>query len=215
MLLTRFIIFIICVIVLSISTSALVEFFICQRPEYNSDLWNHSSVQTYNNCYIYAINKPKTTRTRKTSPGLGEKGGGISGTRDFGRDYSNYTCDYFDKLIKNDIPNAIRHNVDSIDKVKCPDNYYEIALVLDDNKTPNVSGDDDFHFYRKDCDTEFWSHKPGSAPVTKTDASGNLILDPQKSNRNFSNHNYYKFCGYYCIPNDTNTYSSTKKELGL
>ena len=39
MLLTRFIIFIICVIVLSISTSALVEFFICQRPEYNSDLW--------------------------------------------------------------------------------------------------------------------------------------------------------------------------------
>ena len=215
MILSKFIVFLICVVLLSISTSALVEFFNCQRPEYNSKLWNHNSVQKYNNCYIYALNKPKTTRTQKTSPGLGEKGGGESGTGDFGRDYSNYTCDYFDKLIKNDIPGAIRHQVDSIDKVKCPANHYEIALVLDDNKTPNVSGDDDFHFYRKDCGTEFWSHKPGSAPVKKTDASGNLILDPQKSNRNFPNHNYYNFCGYYCIPHDVGTYLSTKSELGL
>ena len=187
----------------------------CQRPEFNPDIWNHDSVQTYNNCYIYALNKPKTTRTRKTSPGLGEDGGGNMGTKDYGRDYSNYTCDYFDKLIKNDIPQAIRYDVDSIDDVKCPDNYYEIALVLDDNKTPDISGDDDFHFYRKDCNTEFWSHKPGSAPVTKLDASGNYILDPQKSDRDFDNHNYYKFCGYYCIPNDTTTYDSTKVSLNI
>ena len=98
---SRFIVFIICIILLSISTSALVEFFTCQRPEYNPKLWNHSSVQTYNNCYIYALNKPKTTRIRKTSPGLGVNGAGEEGTGNFGRDYSNYTCDYFDKLIKN------------------------------------------------------------------------------------------------------------------
>ena len=215
MILTRLVLFTICIVLLTLSTSALVEYFMCQRPEYNSKLWNHGSIQTYNNCYIYALNKPKTSRTRKTSPGLGEMGGGEPNTRDFGRDYSNYTCNYFDQLIKNDIPGAIKQDVDSIDKVNCPPDHYEIALVLDDNKTPNKSGDDDFHFYRKDCDTEFWSHKPGSAPVTKKDASGNLILDPQHSDRNFSNHNYYKFCSYYCIPNKTGTYESTKEELKL
>ena len=215
MILVRLFIFALCVVLFSLSTSVLVEYFMCQRPEYNQELWNHNSIQKYNNCYIYALNKPKTSRTNKTSPGLGEKGGGEYGTPDFGRDYSIYTCDYFDKLIKNDIPGAIRYEVDSIDKVKCPKNYYEIALVLDDNHTPNTSGDDDFHFYRKDCGTEYWSHKPGSSPVKKTDASGKLILDPQHSDRNFSNHNYYKFCSYYCIPNNTDVYEATKNKLGL
>ena len=215
MFLIRLLLFAICIVFLSLTTSTLVEYFMCQRPEYNPELWNHSSIQTYNNCYIYALNKPKSSRTRKTSPGLGEQGAGESGTRDFGRDYSNYTCDYFDKLIKNDIPEAIRYNVGSINNFSCPTNYYEIALVLDDNHTPHKKGDDDFHFYRKDCGTEYWSHKPGSAPVTKKDASGNLIVDPQHSNRDFPNHNYYKFCGYYCVPNNTNIYDSTKVKLNM
>ena len=73
----------------------------------------------------------------------------------------------------------------------------------------------DFHFYRKDCNTEFWSHKPGAAAVTKKDASGNFILDPKFSNRNFPNHNYYKFCSYYCVPNKTDIYEATKKELKM
>ena len=86
MILTRLLVFAICVILLTLSTSALVEYFMCQRPEYNSTLWNHGTIQSYNNCYIYALNKPKTTRTRKTSPGLGEMGAGEPNTRDFGRD---------------------------------------------------------------------------------------------------------------------------------
>ena len=215
MLFSKFVIFIICATLLSISTSALVEFFQCQRPEYNPDLWNHSRIQTYNNCYVYALNRPKTTRTRKTSPGLGEKGAGNSNISDYGRDYSNYKCSYFDELIKHDIPNSFKSTASSASNLKCPSTHHEIALVLDDNKTPNEGGDDDFHFYRKDCDTNLWSHKPGSAPVTKFDASGRFITDPKFSDRNFSNHNYYQFCGYYCVPNNDTTYQYTKKELGL
>ena len=206
----KFLIFTISVILLSLSTSVLVEYFHCRRPQYDPRLWNHGSIQTYNNCYIYALNRPKTSRTRKTSPGLGyHKGGGNKGTSDIGRDYSNYTCDYFDKLIKNDIPGAIKFDVDSVERVKCPSSHYEIALALDDE------GDNDFHFYRKDCNTKYWSHKPGSSPVTKEDASGKLILDPQKSDRDFPNHNYNNFCGYYCIPNKPNVYEDTKRQLGL
>jgi len=216
MLLGRLLIFIICVMILSVTTGALVEFFSC--PKYNAELWNHDKVQTYNNCYVYALNRPKTTRTKKTSPGLGAKGAGDIGIGDYGRDYGNYQCEYFDKLIKHDIPSAIKMDVNNADELegRCPESHHEIALVLDDNYTPNKSGDDDFHFYRRDCGTKLWSHKPGSAPVTKLDASGNYITDPKYSDRNFSNHNYYKFCSYYCVPNnDNSTYEKTKKELGL
>jgi hypothetical protein len=216
MILGRLVILLACAIVLSISTSFIVEFFSC--PTYNPNLWNHDKVQTYNNCYVYALNRPETRRTKKTSPGLGEKGAGDKGIGDYGRDYSNYTCSYFDELIKHDIPNAIKMDVKDAKELsgKCPESYHEIALVLDDNFTPDKKDEDDFHFYRRDCGTKFWSHKPGSAPVTKLDASGKYITDPQYSDRNFSNHNYYKFCGYYCIPNQENEiYELTKKELGL
>lgn len=215
MLFYKFVIFLICIILLSISTSALVEFFMCQRPEFNPKLWNHDFVKKYNNCYIYALNKPKTTRVKKTSPGLGEIGGGEKGIGDFGRDYSNYTCKYFDKLIKHDIPGIKKSNANSVQELQCPPDHYEIALVLDDGGTPKKMGDNDFHFYRKDCNTEFWSHKPGAAAVTKKDASGNFILDPKFSDRNFPNHNYYKFCSYYCVPNKTDIYEATKKELKM
>jgi hypothetical protein len=212
----RFFLLVLSVVLLSMSTASLVEFFECTRPLYDSAVWNHSQVQKYNNCYIYALNRPKTSRTQKTSPGLGQNGGGDKGTANMYRDYNIYTCDYFDQLIKNDIPGAVRMNhIQSAGQLTCPNNYYEAALVLDDDGTPYNSDEDDFHFYRKDCGTNLWSHKPGSAPVTKLDASGQYITDPKTSDRNFPNHNYYKFCGYYCVPHDESTYKSTKKELGL
>ena len=133
MLFSKFVIFLICIILLSISTSALVE-FLCVKDLVNPKLWNHDSVKKYNNCYIYALNKPKTTRVKKTSPGLGEIGGGEKGIGDFGRDYSNYTCKYFNKLIKHDIPGIKKSNTNSVQELQCPPDHYEIALVLDDGK---------------------------------------------------------------------------------
>ena len=213
MILGKLVILLACAVLLSISASAIVEFFSC--PSYNPDLWNHDKIQTYNNCYVYALNRPETRRVNKTSPGLGEKGAGDKGIGDYGRDYSNYTCNYFDELIKHDIPNAIKMNVKNAKELKCPESYHEIALVLDDNFTPNKKDDDDFHFYRRIVELNFGVINQVQL-LTKLDASGNFITDPQYSDRNFSNHNYYKFCGYYCVPNNENEiYELTKKELGL
>jgi hypothetical protein len=216
MVIIRLVLLIFSVILLSFSTASLVEFFeSCRRPIFHPELWNHNKVQFYNNCYVYALNRPKTDRTKKTSPGLGIKGAGDPGTVDMGRDYNNYTCDYFHQLIINDVPGAFKENANSSTEMKCPDTHHEMALVLDDNKTSHVSDDNDFHFYRRDCGTELWSHKPGSAPVTRLDASGQYITDPKTANHDYPNHDYYKFCGYYCVPNGTNTYDSTKTELKM
>ena len=35
----------------------------------------------------------------------------------------------------------------------------------------NIKDNDDFHFYRKDYNTEKWSHKPGGSKVSRYDAS--------------------------------------------
>ena len=87
---------------------------------------------------------------------------------------------------------------------KPPCNHYKIALVIDD------SGEEqDYHFYREDEDG-YWSHKPGKSDVRRHDASGKLIRDPEKADRNYdqqnddndneTDNNYYKFCGYYSVP---------------
>lgn len=50
----------------------------------------------------------------------------------------------------------------------------------------------DYHWYRRDEDGT-WSHKPGSTPISTTDASGNIIYDPQSCDRGA----YDTFLGYY------------------
>ena len=80
---------------------------------------------------------------------------------------------------------------------KCPDHYYKGAMVVDDDHT--------FHFYRMDKDGK-WSHKPGTQPVSNTDASGKPIYIPHFADRDYSHKpnkiKYNSFCNYYCIPNN-------------
>jgi hypothetical protein len=77
----------------------------------------------------------------------------------------------------------------------CPKGSSKIALVVDE--------DQDYHFLRQDSDG-WWSQKGGAKPVTKLDAGGHPIWDPQLADNNWTNEhgvlNYDIFCGYLCVP---------------
>ena len=68
----------------------------------------------------------------------------------------------------------------------CPAGTYKVALV--------IAPKDDYHWYRQDSDG-YWSHKLGTTPVTRTDHSGNLIIDPQYADRG----KYTQFIGYFAV----------------
>ena len=61
---------------------------------------------------------------------------------------------------------------------------HKIALALDIK-----SDDQDYHFYRLD-NNGTWSHKPGSTNATNLDANGDIIIDPQKADRDYSYKEY-------------------------
>ena len=100
-------------------------------------------------------------------------------------------CKSLVKLIKQDVPTMrkIKYNQRS------PIGYSKIALVIDPM--------DDYHFYRQDPDG-YWSHKPGSQPVTRLDADGVLIIDPKTASRDYTKQgkslNYTLFCGFFSVP---------------
>ncbi len=73
----------------------------------------------------------------------------------------------------------------------CKGDEYKGALVVDPGS--------DYHYYRQN-DDGYWSHKPGYKPSTLYDASGKLITNPKKANRNYGRLNYKDFCGYFCVP---------------
>lgn len=59
----------------------------------------------------------------------------------------------------------------------------------------------DYHRYRQDSDG-LWSHKNGGRPVSRLDASDNLIYDPQICDRNYESsksENYSLFIGYFAV----------------
>ena len=71
--------------------------------------------------------------------------------------------------------------------------FYKIFLALDVGE--------DYHWWRQD-NNKYWSHKPGSTNVINVDASGNKIIEPLKSNRNFEHRNYKTPCFYACVYSD-------------
>lgn len=101
-------------------------------------------------------------------------------------------CASLIKLIRQDVHQMRRIGYNR----KCPAGYSKIALVIDPM--------DDYHFYRQDPNG-YWSHKPGSQPVTRLDADGVLILDPKTANRDYKTTqnkdlNYTLFCDFFCVP---------------
>lgn len=104
---------------------------------------------------------------------------------------NKYTCKNMNKRILADNPSIRKTTM----KKGCKKHEYMGAMVIQPNET--------YHFYRRDNDG-LWSHKKGATPITRHDASGKLIKDPLKSDRNFGELNYSKFCHHYCIPTNPN-----------
>jgi len=100
-------------------------------------------------------------------------------------------CKSLVKLIKQDVPTMSKITYSR----RCPVGLSKIALVIDPS--------DDYHFYRQDPDG-YWSHKPGSRPVTRLDADDVQIIDPKTAARDYTKKggelNYTKFCDLFCVP---------------
>jgi hypothetical protein len=69
---------------------------------------------------------------------------------------------------------------------KCPGEGHLVALV--------IAPGSDFHWYRKGRNG-YWTHKPGSTPVTNVDNSGAAISDPRTADRGF----YTVFCTFMVV----------------
>jgi len=131
-------------------------------PLYEPAWWNDGGQkQLRNNCYNYGSNY--RTDTFRQIPG-GSQPGAAAGAM-----YTSLTgpavraAAIADGLI--DSPYASN---------RCPGEGHLAALVI----APGI----DFHWFRKGR-TGYWSHKPGSTPVTNLDNSSHVILDPRTADR--------------------------------
>ena len=138
------------------------------------------------NCYSYAFNYIDYGE-EKVQPGelsLGK--------------FQEYNCEEIINKMKEDY-----HDIQKSyfrEKLDCT--RYKIALVID-----NVTDKKDYHFYRQDTNG-LWSHKMGGNDISKVDARGNIIINPEYSDRDYSKngevegeHDYNLFCGYFSISN--------------
>jgi hypothetical protein len=137
-------------------------------PLYEPAWWNDGGQkQLNNNCYNYATNYRTDTFAQ---PGLAA-----------GAEYTALTCGAVrpaalaDDLT--DDPNA---------RNRCPKEGHLAALV--------IAPGQDFHWYRKGRNG-YWTHKPGSTPVTNVDNSGVTIPDPRTANRG----PYTNFCTFMVV----------------
>ena len=151
--------------------------------EYNPKIWNDNpNIKSTHNCYTYALGKIRSGLDSKAQPGYASGFNHID-------DYKDYNCKSFRKRLKKDSPGSYLEKFDNA----CLPGFYKIFLALDPQN--------DYHWYRQDSDS-YWSHKPGASDVINTDASGEKINNPYKSNRNFKHRNYYKPCFFACIYSD-------------
>ena len=173
--------------------------------KWNNDIFNMKA----HNCYSYFLNKQHPLiryDCKKTYQKYGKYKNGKLNTSEYipcGKPQpgahaglprvkkNKYTCKNMNKRILTDNPSIRKTTM----KKGCKTHEYMGAMVIQPNET--------YHFYRRDNDG-LWSHKKGATPITRYDAVGKLISDPEKSNRNFGELNYSEFCHHYCIPNNPN-----------
>ena len=150
--------------------------------EYNPKLWNANySIKNSHNCYSYALGKIVKELDYKAQPGYASGFEHISN--------NDFTCGSFKKRLIKDSPGSYTESFDN----KCLPGFYKIFLALDIAE--------DYHWWQQNKNG-YWSHKPGSTDVINIDASGDKIINPVKSNRNFSHRNYKTPCFYACIYSD-------------
>ena len=152
------------------------------ESEYNPNLWNNDeSIKSSHNCYSYALGKIVKQLKSKAQPGY------ASGFKHIGDD--EYNCKSFSKRLKKDSPGSYIESFDSA----CLPGFYKVFLALDP--------ENDYHWWVQN-NNQYWSHKPGATNVTNLDASGKIIKNPLKANRNYESLNYYKPCFFACVYSD-------------
>lgn len=157
--------------------------------EYSPSLWDEYANDCCN-CYAYAINNQVYPGTNYLwfKQQMGEY---------FGNQYSMLTESNIRAAVINDFRHYNSRHSESLvfEPVGrydvCPPGTYKIALV---------ASNDDYHWYRQDSDG-LWSHKPGTTPVTRLDASNKYIVDPYIADRGL----YTQFLGYYAVSPWNNT----------
>ena len=163
----------------------------CGGPKWSPEEWKMSKEQhEINNCYNYVFDKKIKLgeRNEKVQPGIWKST----------KKYNKTDCTEIIEKVKKDFSNIRINKLDSIDdEIICTN--YKIALVID-----NIGSKIDYHFYRQD-DNGNWSHKLGNNKISNIDASGNIITNPEKADRNYDKmnndeFNYDTFCGYYSVP---------------
>ena len=161
----------------------------CSGPLWEPKLWNNLSDIPHlknTNCYDYAFNYI-SYREDKLQPGELSSG-----------KFKDYTCESIINKLKEDYQDV---QVSYFrEKLDC--SRYRIALAIN-----TTTDDEDYHFYRQD-NNGLWSHKTGKNDISRIDASGNIITNPEYSDRDYTKggqiedeNNYDLFCGYFSIPN--------------
>ena len=188
------------------------------EPKYQPKKWAEPYVESSHNCYTYFLDDimgklkkkcekicekkhkgecpRKTQGCRKLIPQPGDHDL-ILNSGNLNNKTFEYTCKEMEDKIMRDNPTLIKTELTN----KCKKGYYRGAMVADPGNT--------FHFYRQNPDGT-WSHKPGTLPVTNTDADNKIIYAPHTANGDYTKPNdndpinYTAFCGYYCIPTNNN-----------
>jgi hypothetical protein len=165
------------------------------EPPFKPSKWNiKPKIKAHHNCYSYAINDLKPSRTGKAQPGYYS---GYSGVPD-----NDYKCKHFLKRLRSDLPSMYLTTLEH----KCKSGFHKAFIALDSKSDP------DYHFYRQDS-SGFWSHKPGRTDVTDLDASHQKIVAPNKANRKYTYFNYNTPCFYFCVnPKLAKTHSQKIKK---
>ena len=170
------------------------------RPVYDPNKYTSDPyVQNSHNCYAYALDAydPKRARmcqrllndpqaTKKTCFSLRPKPGRISHTNLHLPYAKRMTCEKLRDGVLADVPNASLTTRTDV----CPPHQHKIAFAVDRGRT--------YHFYRQDTDGG-WSHKDAWRPVTRLDASGEVITDPAEADRHYAHADLTEFCGYLCV----------------
>ena len=163
------------------------------EPTYNPSAWNSDpDQQKRHNCYAYVLDDLVLDRENKPQPGSYS-----SNIRDTTNMKKYSSCPVMLDRIETDNPSIYKAEED----LPCMAGFYKGYLTL--------APGEDYHFYRQDSNGYF-SHKRGKLAVEDTDAAQNKIENPRLANRVYGDRDYNESCGYFCIPsNSTSLTSST------
>lgn len=168
------------------------------EPPYEPDFWNMSyETRESSNCYAYAVLQVCSKQLHcKIQPGQISR---ASRDKPFLRKVINaIQTAYGEELdakfilsqVKKDLGKFRTIYKTTADAIP-PKGFRKVALVI----APN----EDYHWYMQNAEG-FWSHKPGVTEVTNRDASGEIVWNPEKANRNyFKIVNYSEFAGYFMV----------------